>query len=317
MARAYSNDLRRKFLQAYDEGEDTLEELAEQFRVSLGWAKKISARRSRTGEVDAPVWRHGPVSRVTPAIQEWIRRQICNRPDRTLQELREQLEESQQVRLSMGRMWLALRQLGLPLKKKALHAQEQDSKAAQRRRQAWREALAQVDVRQLIFLDESGASTQMTRGYARAPRGQRVQEATPQGRWQTLTMLAALTTRGSEAPMTITAPTDGDIFLAYLQQVLCPRLRPGQVVILDNLSAHKVAGVREQIEAAGARLFYLPPYSPDFNPIEQAWSKVKQVLRSLKARTADALETAVAEALAAITPENAIASFSHCGYSLQ
>ena len=174
-----------------------------------------------------------------------------------------------------------------------------------------------MDVRQLIFLDESGASTQMTRGYARAPRGQRVQEATPQGRWQILTMLAALTTRGLEAPMTIAAPTDGDIFLAYLQQVLCPRLRPGQVVVLDNLSAHKVAGGREQIEAAGARLIYLPPYSPDFNPIEQAWSKVKQVLRSLKARTADALETAVAEALAAITPENAIAWFSHRGYGLQ
>jgi transposase len=172
-------------------------------------------------------------------------------------------------------------------------------------------------VEQLVFLDESGATTQMTRSYARAPRGQRVKEATPNGRWQILTMLAALTARGLEAPMTIAEPTDGDIFLAYLEQVLCPRLRPGQVVIMDNLSAHKVAGVREQIEATGARLLYLPPYSPDFNPIEQAWSKVKQILRSLKARTADTLESAVAEALAAITPENAIAWFAHCGYSLQ
>jgi Transposase and inactivated derivatives len=118
MARAYSNDLRRKFLQAYDEGEDTLEELAEQFRVSLGWAKKISARRWRTGEVDAPVWRHGPESRVTPAVQEWIRKQIRAQPDVTLRELRQRLEEAQQVRFSVGRMWLALRQLGLPLKKK-------------------------------------------------------------------------------------------------------------------------------------------------------------------------------------------------------
>ena len=118
MPRAYSNDLRRKFLQAYDEGEDTLEELAEQFRVSLSWAKKISARRSRTGEVDALVWRHGPVSRVTTEVQEWIRRQIRAQPDTTLQELREQLEEAQHLRLGMGRMWLALRQLGLPLKKK-------------------------------------------------------------------------------------------------------------------------------------------------------------------------------------------------------
>jgi transposase len=118
MPQAYSNDLRRKFLQAYDEGEGTLEELAEQFRVSLGWAKKISARRTRTGEVKAPVWRHGPVSRVTPVIQDWIRRQVGAQPDMTLQELREQLEASQRLRLSMGRMWLGLRQLGLPLKKK-------------------------------------------------------------------------------------------------------------------------------------------------------------------------------------------------------
>jgi len=153
----------------------------------------------------------------------------------------------------------------------------------------------------------------MTRNYGRAPRGQRVNEATPQGRWEVLTMLAALTVRGLEAPMTM---TDGDIFLAYLEQVLCPRLRPGQGVIMDNLSAHKVAGVREQIEATGARLIYLPPYSPDFNPIEQAWSKVKQILRSLKARTAEALEAAVAEALAAVTAANAIAWFSHCGHSI-
>ena len=117
MAKAYSNDLRRKFLQADDEGEDTLAELAEQFRVSLSWAKKISARRSRTGEVDAPRWRHGPVSRVTAAVAQWIREQVRARPDVTLRELREGLEQTQRVRLSMGRMWLALRQLGLPLKK--------------------------------------------------------------------------------------------------------------------------------------------------------------------------------------------------------
>ncbi len=151
----------------------------------------------------------------------------------------------------------------------------------------------------------------MTRSWGRAPRGQRVREATPQSHWQTLTIFSALTTRGLQAPMTIPEPTDGDIFLAYVEQVLCPQLRPGQVVILDNLSAHKVAGVRELIEATGARLLYLPPYSPDLNPIEQAWSKVKQILRSLKARTAEALEGAVAEALDAITAENAIAWFAH------
>lgn len=177
--------------------------------------------------------------------------------------------------------------------------------------------IASIAVERLFFLDESGATTQMTRNYGRALRGERVREATPQGHWQILTMLAALTTRGLRAPMTIPEATDGDIFLAYVDEVLCPELRPGDVVVLDNLSAHKVTGVRERIEAAGARLLYLPPYSPDLNPIEQAWSKIKQVLRSLKARTPETLENAVAEALKTITPENALAWFAHCGYGVQ
>ena len=116
MARPYSNDLRRKFLQAYDEGEGTLEELAEQFRVSLGWAKKISARRTRTGAMNAPVWRHGPESRVTAGVQQWMRERVRQQPDLTLRELQQRLEESKHLRLSIGRIWLALRQIGLPLK---------------------------------------------------------------------------------------------------------------------------------------------------------------------------------------------------------
>ena len=121
---------------------------------------------------------------------------------------------------------------------------------------------------------------------------------------------------GFVAPMTIESPTDGDVFLAYLEQVLCPRLQPDQIVILDNLSAHKVPGVQKLIQATGAELLYLPPYSPDFNPIEPCWAKVKQKLRSLKARTLEALQQAVFEAVASIPPDAASAWFSHCGYAL-
>ena len=121
---------------------------------------------------------------------------------------------------------------------------------------------------------------------------------------------------GFVAPMTIESPTDGDVFLAYLEQVLCPRLQPDQIVILDNLSAHKVPGVQKLIQATGAELLYLPPYSPDFNPIEPCWAKVKQKLRSLKARTLEALQQAVSEAVASIPPDDASAWFSHCGYAL-
>jgi transposase len=156
----------------------------------------------------------------------------------------------------------------------------------------------------------------MTRRYGRAVRGERVQDAVPAGHWRTLTLLAALGLGGVRAAMTVEAPTDGDVFLAYVEQVLAPRLEPGEVVVLDNLPAHKVAGVRALIEARGAQLLYLPPYSPDFNPIEQAWSKIKELLRALKARTLPLLDDAVTAALAAITPDNAVGWFRHCGYRI-
>lgn len=130
----------------------------------------------------------------------------------------------------------------------------------------------------------------MTRSYGRALRGERIQEEPPAGHWRTLTLLGAMSAEGVLATMTVESPTDGDVFLAYVEHVLCPRLQPGQIVILDNLAAHKVPGVRELIEAAGAELLYLPPYSPDFNPIEHCWGKGKQKLRSLKARTLESLE---------------------------
>jgi len=134
----------------------------------------------------------------------------------------------------------------------------------------------EIEPDRLVFVDESGATTEMTRRYGRAPCGERVREATPAGHWSTLPLLGAMSREGMVASMTVESPTDGDVFLAYLDHVLCPALRPGQVVVMDNLSAPKVEGVRERIEAAGAQLLYLPPYSPDFNPIEQAWSKLKR-----------------------------------------
>jgi transposase len=156
----------------------------------------------------------------------------------------------------------------------------------------------------------------MTRLWGRAMRGQRITEATPQGHWKVLTILGAISLRGVVAAMTIESATDGDVFRVYLEQVLCPKLQPGDLVVMDNLSAHKVKGVRELIEASGAELVYLPPYSPDFNPIEKAWAKLKQLLRAAKARTTEVLEKAVAEALQTITAENAAAWFRHCGYGI-
>lgn len=206
---------------------------------------------------------------------------------------------------------------GPALEKKSLHAQERDKEENQRRREIFQQKLSTISIARLIFLDESGVTTQMTRAWGRAPKGERIAEATPQGHWKVLTTLGAMSVGGIEAVMTVESATDGEIFRAYVELVLCPKLQPGHVVILDNLSAHKVAGIREFIEARGAELLYLPPYSPDLNPIEKAWAKFKQYLRTAKARTAEALDLAVTEALKTITASNAQAWFRHCGYTLQ
>ena len=198
---------------------------------------------------------------------------------------------------------------GLPAQKKSLHAQERDTEEARRQRRQFVETLRSIAPEKLIFLDESGVSTQMTRRYARAAGGARVAEATPQVRWKVLTILGALGTRGLMATMTVEAATDREIFLTYLDEVLCPQLQPGEVVVMDNLSSHKVHGVRERIEAAGAKLLYLPPYSPDLNPIEKAWAMLKQLLRGVKARTRDALDQAITLLLPSITSEHAKAWF--------
>jgi transposase len=157
----------------------------------------------------------------------------------------------------------------------------------------------------------------MTRLYARSHRGRRIYESTPGGRWKIMTILGAMSLRGMVASMMIEEATDGDIFLAYVEKILCPALKPGDVVVMDNLSSHKVNGVRQLIEKAGAEVLYLPPYSPDLNPIEKAWSKLKQVLRSTKARTKETLEIAIAEAIRRITPDNAKGWFKHCMNGLQ
>ena len=156
----------------------------------------------------------------------------------------------------------------------------------------------------------------MTRRYGRAMNGERVNEGVPAGRWKTLTLLGAVGVSGWVAAMTIESPTDGDVFLSFVEHVLCPSLQPGQIVVMDNLAAHKVDGVFELIQQAGASVFYLPPYSPDFNPIEKCWAQVKQRLRTLKARSLPALHIALQDALATLTPQNALACFRHCGYPL-
>jgi len=201
-------------------------------------------------------------------------------------------------------------------KKKSLHASERDTEANRKQREEFITRIATIEPKSLVFLDESGVTTSMTRLFARSEGGGRIYEAMPDSRWKILTIIGAMSLRGMIATMTIEEATDGDIFRAYVEQVLCAALQPGDVVVMDNLSSHKVSGVQEMIEKAGAEVLYLPPYSPDLNPIEKAWSKLKKILRDAKARTKEALEKAIAEALKLITADNAKAWFKHCIYGL-
>jgi transposase len=165
------------------------------------------------------------------------------------------------------------------------------------------------------FLDESGAVTNLVRTYGRSGCGDRCVGSLPQGHWKIMTAVAAVRLDGLIAPFTIDAAMDGEIFITYVERVLVPTLRSGDVVVMDNLSAHKRPQVVRLIEAAGATVLYLPPYSPDFNPIEMIWSKVKRLLRSFAARTIDALHDAFGRAFAAVSTDDIAGCFRHCGYA--
>jgi len=172
-----------------------------------------------------------------------------------------------------------------------------------------------LDPAKLIFLDESGAKTNLTRLRGRAPRGQRVHARTPQGHWQTTTMISSIRLDGSTACMALEGATDTESFRAYVQAVLVPRLRPGDLVVMDNLSPHKSDPTLALITQAGAQVLFLPAYSPDLNPIEMMWSKVKNLLRGAEARTQAQLIVAIGQALAKVRPRDALNWFVHCGYS--
>jgi transposase len=194
-----------------------------------------------------------------------------------------------------------------------IYATERDEERVSLRRSEYETEIWGEIIQRLKFLDEAGSNIAMTRAYGRAARGERIYDSVPQNYGENITMLATLGFSGIEAPMMIQGAVDGIVFLSYVEQVLVPTLTVGDVVIMDNLGAHKVKGVRQAIEA---KVIYLPPYSPDLNPIEKCWSKIKTYLRAVKARTIEALEKALKEALELVTSEDAKGWFQSCGYTV-
>jgi transposase len=294
--KAISEDLRERILDTVQRGDGSLRQIARRFLVSVSFITRLLQLHRSTGSLDPRPHGGGNPAVLSPEDLQQLRELVQKQPDATLEELRQRLG----VSCSLMTLSRALRKLGLPRKKKIPRAQEQDRPDVQEQRQEFCAKLAGVDPRRLVFVDESGANTAMTRTHGRAPVGQRVYTNTP-GRWESITMTCGLRLSGVTAPLAFRGATNTDIFETYVQEVLVPELKPGDVVIWDNLKPHKSEEAIEAIEAAGARVEPLPPWSPDLTPIEEMVSKVKGAMRSAGARTTHAVYWAFASALDQVT----------------
>ncbi|NEX59621.1 IS630 family transposase [Noviherbaspirillum galbum] len=205
---------------------------------------------------------------------------------------------------------------GIAPKKKAVHACERDTTRVCQERRRYYKTIAGCSVKKLKFIDETGVNLKMTRRFGRARPGTRVHDATPKNYGHNVTIIGCLSCYALDAVMTVEGATDAAVFRAYVSKVLAPTLRRGDVVVMDNLGAHKVAGIAETIAERGAALMYRPPYSPNCSPIESCWSKLKTKLRSLKARTREELDEAIRKAINTISNRESRGWFAHCGYPL-
>ncbi|MBY6243935.1 IS630 family transposase [Methylosinus sp. Sm6] len=310
---ALSMDLREKVMKAI-RGGMSCRQAAARFDIGPATAVRWAKRVEITGEVAPGKMGGDRRSQRIEAHADFILAQIKEMPNMTIIELRDALKERHDFAVGYGTMWRFLARHGITRKKKTGHAAEQERDDVAAAREEWFEGELDLDPEKLVFIDETSVSTNMARRFGRGPCGERCRASVPFGHWKTTTLIAALRVDRIDAPMTIDGALDGRSFLAYVEQVLAPTLCAGEIVVLDNVSTHKVGGVGEAIEAKGAKVLYLPPYSPDFNPIEKSFSKIKSVLERIAARTVDALDAAVAQALRCVTPSECTNYFAASGY---
>src|SRR3954464_4537403 len=295
----YSQDLRKRVLETILRGDGSVRQIARRFLVSVSFVTRLLRTPRNTGSLEPKPHGGGNPAVLAPEDLERLGELIRQQPDATLEELRQRLGASCST-MTLSR---ALRKLGLPRKKKVPRAAEQGRPDVQEKRQEFREELAGVDPRRLVFVDECGANTAMTRTHGRAPVGQRVYTNTP-GHWDSITLTCGMRLSGVTAPLAFPGATNTDVFETYVEEVLVPELKPGDVVIWDNLKPHESEEAIEAVEAAGAVVVPLPPWSPDYSPIEEMFSKVKGSLRSAAARTKETIYAAFSSALHDVTPDN-------------
>jgi transposase len=308
MMKPLSQDLRERIIAAVDHHEGSRREIARRFRVDVSCITRLLQLRRQTGSLQPRPHGGGKPPALGKDGLERLRDLVRQRPDATLEELRQRLNPSGSIMI----VWRGLERLGITRKKKTRHADERDRPDVQRKRRRFRRDVKAIDPERLVFVDETGVTTAMTPAYGRAPRGERVVASAPAS-WESVTLTAALRLDGARAPLAFPGATNETAFQAYVEGVLVPALREGDVVVFDNLTAHLKPAVAEAIDRAGARVLPLPPYSPDYTPIEEMFSKVKEFLRRVAARTKGALYDAIGEALSQVTAQDILGWFQHAG----
>jgi transposase len=304
--RPYSLDLRERIAAAVDAHDGSIRWIARIFRVSTSFIVRLLQRRRAAGTLAPQPHRGGPPPALGPEDLKRLADLVRQEPDATL----EQLRQRGGFPCSLKTLWYALDHLGLTRKKKSLYDDQRDRPDVQKKRRRFRREVRQIETKKLVFVDETGVTTTMTPAYARAPRGQRAVDSTPAS-WETVTVIAALGLDGVRAPLAFPGSTDTAVFQSYVEQVLVPELHAGDVVVLDNIKPHLAGGVARAIEKAGARLLPLPPYSPEYSPIEEMFSKVKQGLRRAEARAKGELYEALGEVLRRVTHQDILGWFRH------
>ena len=309
----YSQDLRRRVLDTIQRGDGSVRQIARRFLVSVSFVTRLLQLHRTTGSVEPRPHGGGNPAVLGPEDLERLLELIRQQPDATLEECRQRLGLS----CSLMTICRALDKLGLPRKKKIPRAQDQGSPEVQKKRRDFCAEMAGVDPRRLVFVDECGANTAMTRTQGRAPVGQRVYTDTP-GHWDSITLTCGLRLSGVTAALAFPGATNTGVFETYVEEVLVPELKPGDVVIWDNLKPHQSEEAVEAVEAAGAEVVPLPPWSPDLTPIEEMISKVKGAMRSAGARTKETVYAAFGSALHDVTIENIAGWFrDRAAYAMQ
>ena len=313
--KTYSLDLRERVMLAIKAAQVSQAKIAITFRVSLSTVEKWWHRQQTTGHCTAQP-HAGGLRRTLAKCERTLRKALLKQPDATLAELCKRVFITNGVIAAGSMMCRELQRLRLPRKKKSLHDTERNTPRVQGLRQTYVAQMHDILASRYVFIDETGLHLGLTRLYGRAAPGQRVVEATPDYSGVHYTLVAALGWKGIQAPLIFKGAMNRLIFETYVIECLAPTLRRGQIVVMDNLSSHTNPMIRTAIEARGASLVYLSPYSSDFNPIELGWAKFKTAWRAAKARGYTALVTAVGKGLLAISSTDAQGWFAHCGYAV-